>query len=122
MEIKINKIKGINIAEVETDEIIIHSVQDAIDLMADCNYRDAGNIILKDSNITKDFFDLKTGIAGEILQKFSNYRVRLAITGDFTRYSGRSLRDFIYESNRHGHIFFVSDTQEAYLKLSGGTR
>lgn len=118
MEIKINQINGINIAEVISDEIVINNVQDAIDLMANCNYQDAGNIILKDTNITKDFFDLKTRLAGEILQKFSNYRVRLAITGDFSKYPGKSLRDFIYESNKQGRIFFVSNTEEAYQKLA----
>ena len=39
-------------------------------------------------------------MAGEILQKFSNYRVRLAIVGDFTPYSSKSIKDFIYESNK----------------------
>ncbi len=44
-------------------------------------------MIIREQNITPDFFDLKTGIAGKILQKFSNYRVRLAIVSDFSSYS-----------------------------------
>lgn len=61
-------------------------------------------------------------MAGEILQKFSNYRVRLAIVGDFTSYSGKSIRDFIYESNKKGQINFVSTTEEALNVLSGNDR
>lgn len=121
MEIKIKQLKGINIAEVISDEVLIQNVQDAVDLMAECNYKDAGCIILNENNITKDFFDLKTRIAGEILQKFSNYRVRLAIAGDFSKYPGKSLKDFIYESNRTGRIFFTASIDEAYEKLSGSS-
>ena len=53
------------------------------------------------------------GIAGEILQKFSNYRVRLAIVGDFTKFTSNSLHEFIYESNKGRFIHFVSAKLEA---------
>ena len=76
-------------------------------------------VILHEKNITPDFFDLKTGIAGEILQKFSNYRVRLAIVGDFSTYPGQSIRDFIFESNRRGHINFVGTVGEGVERLMG---
>jgi hypothetical protein len=118
MDIKITQHNGINIAEVISEKIIIREVQDAIDLMADCNYQGCGRIIIRESNLTKDFFDLKTGIAGDILQKFSNYKVRLAIAGDFLKFPGKSLKDFIFESNKHGRIIFVDTIQEAYEKFS----
>lgn len=118
MDIKIKQHNGINIAEVISDKIIITEVQDALDLMADCNYQDSGRILLQDYNIVADFFDLKTGIAGDILQKFSNYQVRLAIVGDFSKYPGKSLRDFIFESNKHGRIIFAENNQAAIERLS----
>ena len=65
-----------------------------------------------------DFFDLKTRFAGEILQKFSNYDVKLAIVGDFSKYSSKSLRDFIYESNKGKLIFFADNLNTALMKLS----
>lgn len=119
MEIKITQRNGVNIAEVISDEVLIQEVQDAVDLMAECNYRDAGCIILKEINLAKEFFDLKTRLAGEILQKFSNYRVKLAIAGDFSKYRSKSLKDFIYESNKTGRILFTASVGEAYEKLSG---
>ena len=45
-------------------------------------------------------------MAGEILQKFSNYRVRLAIIGSFEQCIAKSIRDFIYESNNGKQINF----------------
>ena len=112
-------IDGIKIARVTSDEILIGSTQDAVDLMGDCWYNGAVGIIMKEENIIADFFDLKTGIAGEILQKFSNYNVRLAIVGDFNKYKSKSIRDFIFESNKHRHINFVSSVDEAKERMAG---
>jgi len=63
------------------------------------------------------FFDLKSGLAGDILQKVSNYRVRLIILGDFENIPGKSLRDFIYESNRTGRVIFTDDMSNAVKLL-----
>ena len=63
------------------------------------------------------FFDLKTGLAGDVLQKFSNYRMRLAIVGDFSRFSSKSLGDFISESNQVRRITFVPTINEALVQL-----
>lgn len=117
MKINIINVNGTDIAEIESDNIVINEVQDALDLMADCSYRGARKIIIREEHIIPEFFDLKTGIAGEILQKFSTYDVILAIVGDFSKYPGKSLKDFIYESNKTGHINFVDSIKEARDKL-----
>jgi len=72
---------------------------------------------LSQEAICEDFFRLKTGLAGEILQKFVNYRMKIAIVGDFSIYTSKSLKDFIYESNKGKHIFFVPSEKEAIEKL-----
>lgn len=118
MEIKIFQIKRVKIAELVSAEIVINETQDALDLMAESNYLGSSNIIIHEKNIVIDFFDLKTGIAGEILQKFSTYRVRLAIVGDFSKYKSKSLKDFIFESNKFGRINFVNSMDEAKEKLT----
>jgi hypothetical protein len=59
------------------------------------------------------FFDLKTGLAGECLQKVSNYRRHLAILGDFSEVGSKSLRDFIGESNKTGQVVFAATLEEA---------
>ena len=60
---------------------------------------------------------MKTRLAGEILQKFINYRMKLAIVGDFSMYSSKSLQEFIYESNKGKAIFFMFNEKEAVEKL-----
>jgi hypothetical protein len=103
----------------ESDGLIITDAQSALDLMATVKYETGCDCIaISKSAITEDFFVLSTGIAGEILQKFVNYRVKLAIIGDFSRYTSKPLKDFIYESNNGSHIFFVGSEEEAIAKLS----
>lgn len=76
------------------------------------------NIIIPKQLITEDFFILSTGLAGEILQKFINYGGRIAIYGDYSHYTSKPLKDFIYESNKGKDVFFVSSLDEAVEKLT----
>jgi hypothetical protein len=118
MKIKTHAINNTKIAEVISDELIINSIQDGLDLLGNIYYQDFEKIIIYEENITPEFFDLKTKIAGEILQKFSNYRVRLAIVGDFSKYESQSIKDFIFESNKAQHINFIETLKEALERLS----
>ena len=117
MRIDIFDINGVCIAEIVSDEIEIREVQDALDVLSECYSKGASSIILNEKNIIPDFFDLKTGLAGEILRKFSMYRFKLAIIGDFSNVSSKSLKAFINESNRTGDTCFVSSMEEAKERL-----
>ncbi|HTF06413.1 MAG TPA: DUF4180 domain-containing protein [Bacteroidia bacterium] len=118
MEIETHLVNDIRIAEVVSDSKIISNAQDGLDLLGNLYYQDFDRIIIHEKNIAPDFFDLKTGIAGEVLQKFSTYRVRLAIVGDFSKYPGKSISDFIFESNKMGQINFVASVTDAIARLS----
>jgi hypothetical protein len=118
MNIEPHIINDTKIAEVISDDTLINKAADGLDLLGNLYYQGFDRIVIHDRNITPDFFDLKSGIAGEILQKFSTYRVRLAIVGDFSKYKSKSLNDFIYESNKGRHINFVASTTEAIEILS----
>ncbi|MBT2559940.1 DUF4180 domain-containing protein [Pedobacter sp. ISL-68] len=119
MKIESHTVNNTNIAEILSEEIIINNAADGLDLLGNLYYQDFDKIIIHAQNITPAFFDLKNGIAGEILQKFSNYRVSLAIIGDFSPYQNKSIKDFIYESNKGKHINFLGSTAEALTKLAG---
>ena len=118
MKIETHKINNTKIAEIISETVFIKTAQDVLDLLGNLYYQDVDKIVIQEKSITPDFFDLKNGIAGEILQKFSNYRIRLAIVGDFTQYSSKSTKDFMYESNKNRQINFVSSTSEALKVLS----
>lgn len=117
MRIETHHVDDTQIAEVISEDNIINKAEDGLDLLGNLYYQGFDKIVVHEKNITPHFFDLNSGIAGEILQKFSNYRVRLAIVGDFTKYSSKSLSDFIFESNKGKHINFVPSTQDALKAL-----
>ena len=118
MNVQIHPINESSIAEMISDELIINKVEDGLDLLGNLYYQGFDKIILHQKNITPDFFDLKNGMAGEILQKFSNYRVRLIIVGDFSQVSSKSLQDFIFESNKGRQVNFLASVEEAINALS----
>ncbi len=106
------------IVEVISEDVIIKTAQDGLDLLGDAYYQGYDKMILHMKNITSSFFDLKNGLAGEVLQKFSNYRVRLVVVGDFSKFDSKSLNDFIRESNNGKHINFLQSRDEAIHRLS----
>jgi hypothetical protein len=70
-------------------------------------------VAIKREHLDPQFFNLKSRLAGELLQKVSNYRMRLIVLGDFSDITSRSLKDFILESNNTGHVVFATDLNEA---------
>jgi hypothetical protein len=107
------KFYGNDIVEIIDDNNILKEIDDVFGLLFANN---CSSIILKKENMGDKFFDLSTGIAGEILQKFSNYRKRLAIIGSYEDIKSKSLKDFIYESNKTKQVIFVKTKEEA-LKI-----
>jgi hypothetical protein len=119
MELTITPFGNGQIAELVPGETIVRDVQDALDLIGNAGYQGATHVVVHETNLAPEFFDLKTRLAGEILQKFSNYGLRLAIVGDFAKFDSSSLRDFIRESNRTGRILFVESTEAAREAFMG---
>jgi len=117
MEIIAHSVNEIKIAEIVSADIIIQSAQDGLDLLGNIYYQGFDKLIIYEKNLTPEFFDLKTKIAGDILQKFSNYRMSLAIVGDFEKYQSKSIRDFIFESNKTKHINFTETLENALERL-----
>lgn len=119
MTIITHTINETKIGEVKSEDTFIRSAEDGLELLGNLYYQNFDKIILHKKNITPHFFVLKNGMAGEILQKFSNYRVKLAIVGDFSNITSKSVKDFIYESNKVGHVNFLTSVSQALMKFSG---
>lgn len=113
-------IKTINdVAIVDSDEIIIKDTQSAIDFIMSVKYQtNCNKIAINKEAILDNFFILSSGIAGEILEKFITYKTKFAIYGDYSKYTSKPLKDFIYESNNGKDIFFVATENEAVKMLS----
>ncbi|MGB0177867.1 MAG: DUF4180 domain-containing protein, partial [Owenweeksia sp.] len=77
--IEIHTINDIQVAEITSDQLVIRQTEDGLNIIGNTRYQGAHAVILNEQNISPEFFDLSTGMAGEILQKFSTYQLRLFI-------------------------------------------
>ena len=101
------------------DTVLITDGSSAMDLLATVRYETGCSaLVLRKEQLSEEFFRLSSGLAGEVLQKFVNYQMRLVIVGDYSGYTSKPLKDFIYESNNGQDVFFVSTKDEAVSKLS----
>ncbi len=107
-----------DMAFVDGDPPLIRDTQSALDLMATIRHETGSHrMILGKDSFVEEFFNLRSGLAGEILQKYVNYGMMLAIVGDFTLYESKALQDFIRESNRGRHVFFLQTLEMAIARF-----
>ena len=118
MQYEIVERDGVRIAVIPGGGARIKDAAAALDLAMSIRYETGiSRLAIGKEALCGDFFILSTGVAGEILQKFINYRFKAAIYGDYTGYTSKPLRDFIRESNRGHDFFFVPTQEEALQKL-----
>lgn len=120
MKTEVIKKNNIEVVVVNSNELLITDVQSALDLIMSLKYgTGCTNIAVNKNAIINDFFILSSCLAGDILQKFINYGVRFAIYGDFSKYTSKPLKDFMYESNQGKNIYFQPTASLAVDKLCG---
>jgi hypothetical protein len=119
IEIRLLDEKGTKIAELAGEANSIKGIGAVMNLLGEILFLHKCNLVLADrSLIDESFFDLKSGFAGELTQKISNYRMKLAITGRFNLIENLALKAFIYESNLGKTVRFASNRDEAMAWLS----
>ncbi len=96
-----------------TAEKPIQAEQDALDLIAACGEHDTNLLMIHAEALSDDFFKLRTGLAGMILQKFINYRVRTAVVlqGE-VKFTGK-FKEFLAEANKGKDFRVFNSTEEA---------
>ena len=103
------------------DDPLVRNVAAGTDLVGAALSDGAGVIVVPTSRLDQSFFDLRSGLAGEILQKAVNYRIRFAVIGDVSEYAAASkaFHDLVVESQRSRDYFFVSDLAALAERLDG---
>ncbi|MBN2600837.1 MAG: DUF4180 domain-containing protein [Candidatus Marinimicrobia bacterium] len=110
------KINGKTVIEGPPGQALIHNEREAVDVIGFCGEHEAVGILLYPENLPEDFFDLKSGQLGNIVQKFVNYylKVALVLSPEFVK--GR-FEEFATESNRGNHFrtFYERKSAEKWL-------
>lgn len=98
----------------------IDSRQDALDVIGDALGLGATLIAIPVIRLSPAFFDLRSGLAGEIAQVAVNYRQKLAVVGNISEHVERSnaLRDWVVECNRRNDLWFVATVEELRDRLT----
>ena len=121
MSAKTYDLHGVRVFECPVEGPPLRDDHDALAVIGEAMAQGARLIVVPARRLTPDFFQLRTAVAGAMLQKFVNYRLRLAIIGDFSAFAANSsaLRAFIQESNRGGAIWFLANAGELENRLAG---
>ncbi|WP_328498416.1 DUF4180 domain-containing protein [Streptomyces sp. NBC_00414] len=99
----------------------IGSERDALDVIGEASYQGARWAVVPAERLDETFFKLSTRVAGDIVQKFANYRLGLVVLGDISRHTADSsaLRDFVRECNRGRQTWFLADAEELEERMRG---
>lgn len=114
-------INDVTVLMCEAEGEIIASERDALDCIGDASYQGAEWVVIPVERFDETFFRLSTRVAGEIIQKFVQYRVGIVVLGDISRHTEASsaLRDFVRECNRGRQTWFLADAEELRVRLTG---
>ena len=102
-----------NYIRCEPNSGIISNEQNVLELLACCYEAESNQIMIYEEQLHPDFFDLKTGLAGSIFQKLSNYSIKAAIIISTENIQSQRFQELIFEANKGNHINFFSDVVEA---------
>jgi hypothetical protein len=93
--------------------------QDALDAIGEAWGSDASTIVVPVERFDPRFFELRTGVLGELTQKFVNYRIRLVVLGDVSTHTEASdaFRDYVRETNAGDQVWFLADDVELAARL-----
>ncbi|MBM7830838.1 hypothetical protein JOE59_001543 [Agromyces cerinus] len=120
----IEELHGVRVDRLDVDGPVIATDDDTSDLIGGAWSSRANLIAIPVERLDERFFDLSSGFAGEVLGKFGNYRLRVAIVGDVSEHVATSdaFDAFVRETNRGDAAWFVPDVAALEAKLAGRAR
>ncbi|MFF2494769.1 DUF4180 domain-containing protein [Agromyces sp. NPDC058064] len=116
---RIDEKNGTRVLVLAADGPVVSTADDAADLVGGAWARSATVVAIPVERLDPAFFDLSSGVAGELTRTLENYRLRLAVVGDIAEHvdASTALRDFVWESNRGAQVWFVPDEASLAAKL-----
>ena len=112
IQMRIIEKEGKKFIELIPGQIIIQNEQDTVDVIGMCGVNRTNLVMLYNNNLTDDFFNLKTCIAGNILQKFVQYRVKVAAILSPEKMKGR-FKEMVTEAHSGSDFRVFNDRQKA---------
>ena len=110
-----------NITVASEHDLRIVDKDDVNDAIGACF--DTHRLLLTEDDVGPSFFRLESGLAGELLQKLVNYRVKSAFVSPDPSTHGQRFAELALEHSTHPHVRFFRDRQDAidWLCTGGGS-
>lgn len=115
MSFKVQEAYHTRYIEGDGADFIIRTERDILELIAACSEYEIGNVLLYEANLSPEFFDLKTTLAGTLLQKLANYRLRGAGLISLEKITSERFKEFIFECDQ-GQLFRFFEAKAAAEK------
>ncbi len=110
---------GARVLRVPAEGPVVRGETEAMDIIGDAFGHEADVVALPVSRLSLDFFQLRSGVAGAVVQKFVTYRVHLVVVGDVDHHGPTSgpVADWMREANNGQELWFVADDEELDRRL-----
>ncbi|MCC7365373.1 MAG: DUF4180 domain-containing protein [Dehalococcoidia bacterium] len=121
MPYEVSEIAGRRCLVYPAEELVLRSAHDGTDVVGEAIGEGARVAVVPVEAVDPGFFQLRTGVAGEVVQKTVNYGLQLAIVGDIDTYvaASKAFRDFVVECERSNQVIFERDMAALERRLAG---
>lgn len=89
----------------------INSEADVLDIIGVCISNNIKLLLLREGTLTEEFINLRTGLAGIVLQKFINYNIKASAVIDM-QIEGR-FKELVYELNKSNNFKVFDNNLDA---------
>jgi hypothetical protein len=120
MSFKLQEAYNSRYIEGDAADFIIRTERDILDIISFCSEHDTSKVLLHEASLSPEFFDLKTTLAGTLLQKFANYHLRGAGLISLEKIKSERFKELIYECNKGNLFRFFEDRVAAEKWLTQG--
>lgn len=118
MNVFVHDINGTQVAEMQSEGIVIRSARDAADITGELLISGIAKLILHERNMCPEFWQLSSGLAEVVLQEFASKAIVVAFVGRLSQIKGESFTALIQESGLGNQAFLLGTVELAKAQLS----
>ncbi|MBT4034498.1 MAG: DUF4180 domain-containing protein [Candidatus Marinimicrobia bacterium] len=118
MDSALKSLRGINYIDLTESDSSIEKEGDLNDLLSLCYYHNSNLLLLSEKNLSSDFYNLKSGLAGAAMQKFANYQAKVAIILATNAEQSNRFKELMFEMSRSNHFRFYDNREDAEIWLT----
>lgn len=112
-----SELHGVRVLVLDREGPVLRDEQSALDVIGETYGTGVDVVAVPVERLDPEFGRLSSGVAGAIVQKFVNYRLRLVVVGALGATSG-PVDDWVREANRGRELWFVADLAELEERLA----